>query len=88
MGANAVASTKQGRCPITAIAVAKSIRWDPWSMGPTNTIMHMLEIISTWDGKGMLANNGLDPNGTSCIHPTHGQEQKDQWGQPKCRWDG
>eukprot|EP00973_Karenia_brevis_P062328 8668083-Karenia_brevis.AAC.1 len=45
MGANAVASTKQGRCPITAIAIAKGIRWDPWIMGPTNTIMHMIEII-------------------------------------------
>eukprot|EP00973_Karenia_brevis_P008129 1100763-Karenia_brevis.AAC.1 len=50
MGAHAVASTKQGRCPITAIAVAKGIRWDPWIMGPTNTIMHKIEIINTWDG--------------------------------------
>eukprot|EP00973_Karenia_brevis_P085812 11903837-Karenia_brevis.AAC.1 len=41
MGANAVASEKQGRCPITAIAVAKGIRWDPWIIGPANTILHM-----------------------------------------------
>eukprot|EP00973_Karenia_brevis_P052366 7277184-Karenia_brevis.AAC.1 len=50
MGANAVASTKQGRCPITAIAVARGIRWDPWIIGPTNTILQMIEIINTWDG--------------------------------------
>eukprot|EP00973_Karenia_brevis_P082765 11471990-Karenia_brevis.AAC.1 len=50
MCANAVASTKQGRCPITAIAVAKCIRWGPRIMGPTSTIMHMIEIINTWDG--------------------------------------
>eukprot|EP00973_Karenia_brevis_P068589 9539302-Karenia_brevis.AAC.1 len=34
MGADAVASTKQGRCHITAITVAKGIRWDPWVIGP------------------------------------------------------
>eukprot|EP00973_Karenia_brevis_P090641 12403533-Karenia_brevis.AAC.1 len=39
MGANAVASSKQGRCPITAIAVAKGIRRDPWVIGPANTIL-------------------------------------------------
>eukprot|EP00973_Karenia_brevis_P006447 877936-Karenia_brevis.AAC.1 len=50
MGADAVASTKQGSCPITAIAVAKGIKWDPWVLGPLNTIMHMIEIINAWDG--------------------------------------
>eukprot|EP00973_Karenia_brevis_P036695 5056409-Karenia_brevis.AAC.1 len=50
MGANAVASTKQGRCAITAITVAKGKRWDPWIMGPTNTIMHKIEIMNAWDG--------------------------------------
>eukprot|EP00973_Karenia_brevis_P040677 5628171-Karenia_brevis.AAC.1 len=50
MGANAVATTKQGRCPIIAIKVDKGIRWDPWVMGPANTIMHMIEIINAWDG--------------------------------------
>eukprot|EP00973_Karenia_brevis_P008163 1105590-Karenia_brevis.AAC.1 len=34
MGADAVASTKQGRCLITAIIVAKGIKSDPWVMGP------------------------------------------------------
>eukprot|EP00973_Karenia_brevis_P017319 2375262-Karenia_brevis.AAC.2 len=34
MGADAVARTKQGRCHITAITVAKGIRWDPWVIGP------------------------------------------------------
>eukprot|EP00973_Karenia_brevis_P076694 10652639-Karenia_brevis.AAC.1 len=34
MGADAVASTKQGRCPIIAITVAKGIQWDPWVRGP------------------------------------------------------
>eukprot|EP00973_Karenia_brevis_P051915 7210936-Karenia_brevis.AAC.1 len=34
MGADAVESTEQGRCPITAITVAKGIKWDPWVMGP------------------------------------------------------
>eukprot|EP00973_Karenia_brevis_P095427 12427265-Karenia_brevis.AAC.1 len=51
MGANAVASEKQGRCPITAITAAKGIRWDPWIMGPVNTIMHMIQIINAWDGE-------------------------------------
>eukprot|EP00973_Karenia_brevis_P030007 4136864-Karenia_brevis.AAC.2 len=50
MGAHAVASTKQGRCLIPAITVAKGIRWDPWIMGPTNTIVHMIEITNAWDG--------------------------------------
>eukprot|EP00973_Karenia_brevis_P068083 9470786-Karenia_brevis.AAC.1 len=50
MGADAVASTKQGRCPITAIIVAKGIKWDPWVMGPVNTIIHMMQIIDPWDG--------------------------------------
>eukprot|EP00973_Karenia_brevis_P053784 7472138-Karenia_brevis.AAC.1 len=50
MGAHAVASEKQGRCQITAITVAKGIRWDPWIMGPVNTIMHVIQIISAWGG--------------------------------------
>eukprot|EP00973_Karenia_brevis_P088020 12208320-Karenia_brevis.AAC.1 len=51
MGANAVASEKKGRCPITAMTVAKGIRWNPWIMGPVNTIMHMIQIINAWDGE-------------------------------------
>eukprot|EP00973_Karenia_brevis_P007631 1037179-Karenia_brevis.AAC.1 len=50
-GAHAVASEEQGRCPITAITVAKGIRWDPWVMGPVNTIMHMNQILNGWDGE-------------------------------------
>eukprot|EP00973_Karenia_brevis_P024557 3386854-Karenia_brevis.AAC.1 len=50
MGAHAVASAKQGRCPITAITVAKGIRWDPWIIGPANTIMHVIQIINAWEG--------------------------------------
>eukprot|EP00973_Karenia_brevis_P042442 5875788-Karenia_brevis.AAC.1 len=50
MGANAVAREKQGRCPTTAITVAKGIRGDPWDMGPVNTIMHVIQIINAWDG--------------------------------------
>eukprot|EP00973_Karenia_brevis_P040404 5583631-Karenia_brevis.AAC.1 len=50
MGANSVASTKQGRCPMTVIAVTKGISQDLRIMGPTNTIMHMIEIINTWEG--------------------------------------
>eukprot|EP00973_Karenia_brevis_P029803 4111698-Karenia_brevis.AAC.1 len=49
MGADAVASAKQGRCTITAIAIAKGIRWDPWIMGPVNAIMHALGIINAWE---------------------------------------
>eukprot|EP00973_Karenia_brevis_P017989 2471634-Karenia_brevis.AAC.1 len=48
MGADAVVSAKQRRCPITAIATAKRIGWDPWIMGPVNTIMHVIGIINTW----------------------------------------
>eukprot|EP00973_Karenia_brevis_P016310 2233321-Karenia_brevis.AAC.1 len=50
MGADAVASTKQGRCPVTAITVAKGIRWDPFVIGPVNTIMQMIGIVNTWEG--------------------------------------
>eukprot|EP00973_Karenia_brevis_P081053 11241342-Karenia_brevis.AAC.1 len=50
MGANAVASEKQGRCPITAIAIARGIRWDPWIIGRANTILHMIQILSAWEG--------------------------------------
>eukprot|EP00973_Karenia_brevis_P035599 4909763-Karenia_brevis.AAC.1 len=50
MGAHAVASEKQGRRPITAITVAKGIRWDPWILSPVNTILHVLQIINAWDG--------------------------------------
>eukprot|EP00973_Karenia_brevis_P091829 12409356-Karenia_brevis.AAC.1 len=50
MGADAVASAKQGRCPITAITIAKGIKWDPWVMVPVNTIMHMIGIVNKWDG--------------------------------------
>ena len=28
-----------GRCPITAIAIAKSLEWDPFVRGPTNQIL-------------------------------------------------
>eukprot|EP00973_Karenia_brevis_P016458 2254729-Karenia_brevis.AAC.1 len=38
MGADAVATTKQGRCLITSITVAKGIKWDPWVMGPVNPL--------------------------------------------------
>eukprot|EP00973_Karenia_brevis_P087528 12137272-Karenia_brevis.AAC.1 len=51
MGANAVASEKQGRCRISAITVAKSIRWDPWVMGPVDIILHMIQIPNGWDGE-------------------------------------
>eukprot|EP00973_Karenia_brevis_P094596 12423271-Karenia_brevis.AAC.1 len=51
-GADAVASSKQGRCPITAVAVAKGPRWDPWVMGPTSTIMEMVGILLRWEGDG------------------------------------
>eukprot|EP00973_Karenia_brevis_P017532 2404712-Karenia_brevis.AAC.1 len=50
MGADAVASTKQGRCPSTAITVAEGIRWDPCVIGPVNTIMQMISIVNSWDG--------------------------------------
>eukprot|EP00973_Karenia_brevis_P074726 10385611-Karenia_brevis.AAC.1 len=49
MGANAVASSKEGRCPITAIAVAKGMRWGPWIIGPANTILQMVQILADWD---------------------------------------
>eukprot|EP00973_Karenia_brevis_P015885 2174066-Karenia_brevis.AAC.1 len=42
MGADAVASTKQGRAPRTAITVAKGIKWDP-------SLSCMYRIISQWD---------------------------------------
>eukprot|EP00973_Karenia_brevis_P027359 3772437-Karenia_brevis.AAC.1 len=45
MGADAVASSKQGRCPITAITVAKGIQWYPWVRGPVDTIMQMIGIL-------------------------------------------
>eukprot|EP00973_Karenia_brevis_P090428 12402519-Karenia_brevis.AAC.1 len=59
MGANAVAGEKQGRCPITAITVAKGIRWDPWIIGPANTILHVIQIINAW----MWGGNGSSPYG-------------------------
>eukprot|EP00973_Karenia_brevis_P059236 8247510-Karenia_brevis.AAC.1 len=51
MGANAVASAEHGRCPITAIAVAKGIRWDPWIICPTNTILQKIQILIGWEGE-------------------------------------
>eukprot|EP00973_Karenia_brevis_P026947 3717654-Karenia_brevis.AAC.1 len=33
--------TKQGRCPINSTAIAEGPRWDPYVMGPANTIMEM-----------------------------------------------
>eukprot|EP00973_Karenia_brevis_P010281 1393047-Karenia_brevis.AAC.1 len=42
MCADAVAGTRQGRCLITAITVAKGIKWDPWVMGPVNTIIQFM----------------------------------------------
>eukprot|EP00973_Karenia_brevis_P015461 2114836-Karenia_brevis.AAC.1 len=41
-GADAVASTKQGRCPIILVAIGKGPRWDPYVMGPTTTIMELV----------------------------------------------
>eukprot|EP00973_Karenia_brevis_P037838 5218807-Karenia_brevis.AAC.1 len=51
MAADAVASRKHGRCPITAVALAKGLRWDPHVVGPTNTILHMISIVLQWEGE-------------------------------------
>eukprot|EP00973_Karenia_brevis_P068537 9532118-Karenia_brevis.AAC.1 len=44
--------------------------------------MHMIEIITAWDG---------DVGKQWNMHPTHGLESKDPWGQPRCtswKWGG
>ena len=38
MAADATGTAKKGRCPITAIAVAKGIEWDPYVRGPVTLI--------------------------------------------------
>ena len=39
MAADCVGNAKSGRCPITAIAIAKGPEWDPEVRGPTRLIM-------------------------------------------------
>ena len=38
MAAGSMGCSKKGRCPITAIVVAKGIEWDPDARGPTQLI--------------------------------------------------
>ena len=35
MAADSMGCSKRGRCPITAIAVAKNMEWDPYVRGPS-----------------------------------------------------
>eukprot|EP00973_Karenia_brevis_P073854 10266900-Karenia_brevis.AAC.1 len=53
MGADAVASSNQGRCQIIAISIAKGPRWDPSVIGSTNTIIEILGILTKWEGDGV-----------------------------------
>ena len=39
MAADCMGCAKYGRCPITAIAIAKGPEWDPEVRGPTRLIM-------------------------------------------------
>ena len=40
MAADGLGCSKAGRCPITAIAVAKGFEWDPYIRGPLQVFRH------------------------------------------------
>ena len=44
MVADSMGCAKQGRCPITAIALAKGIEWDPYIKGPMQVFKHWAAI--------------------------------------------
>ena len=46
MAADSMVCSKRGRCPITAIAVAKDLQWDPYVRGPTQLIKEWANIFS------------------------------------------
>ena len=45
MAADCMGSAKYGRCPITAIAIAKGPEWDPEVRGPTRLIMEWCRLM-------------------------------------------
>eukprot|EP00973_Karenia_brevis_P036714 5058857-Karenia_brevis.AAC.1 len=53
MAADAVACEKNEGCPLTAVAIAKSPKWDPCVVGPINTILHCIAIVQQWEGQGI-----------------------------------
>ena len=44
MAADSMGCSKQGRCPITAIALAKGLEWDPYVRGPMQVFKHWAAI--------------------------------------------
>ena len=44
MAADSMGCSKQGRCPITAIALAKGLEWDPYVRGPIQVFKHWASI--------------------------------------------
>ena len=70
MGADSMGSAKYGRCPISAIAIAKGPEWDPEVRGPTRLIMEWCRLTQLvppdtltkawekWRSTSMVVTNG------------------------------
>ena len=53
MAADSMGCAKQGRCPITAIALAKGIQWDPYIRGPLRVFKHWAAVSTRIEPKAL-----------------------------------
>ena len=53
MAADSMGCSKRGRCPITAIAVAKNMEWDPYGRGPGMVMKQWADAYPCIEPKGL-----------------------------------